>query len=135
MFFKANFCVLNAYQYRHSLDMIESSSKLLQKDTLCPHLNKGRKIKSRSLIKNHLSIFFPRMTHIFCSDHVYVGKKDLSCWIRALLYYKCDGDSSKHQSSSCTKWKQQLPKRAVILAVLWTAAKFHLELQFIGLQF
>lgn len=37
------------------------------------------------------------MTHIFCSDHVYVGKKDLSCWIRALLYYMCNGDSGKRE--------------------------------------
>lgn len=77
----------------HPSDVIEISSKLLQEDMLCAHLNGG----SRSLNKNHLSIFLPRMTYIFCSDHLHIGKKDLSCWLRAPLYYMRDADSSKSQ--------------------------------------
>ena len=117
-----------------SPDVIESSGEVLKEDMLCAYLNDGREIKSRGLIKNRLPRFVPRMTHISSSDHLHAGEKDSSCWIRALVYSTCNASASKSQIVLVSK-KQKLPKQAVIVTVLSTAAKFHRELYFTGLQF
>lgn len=117
-----------------SLDVIESSNKLLQEGMLCAHLNDGRKIKSRSLIKNHLLYFFPEWP-VFSVQITSRGKKDLSCWIRALLYYTCNADASKSQIVLASSESKNFQDRLPYLLCFQLSQKFHLELYFTGLQF